>query len=561
MADKALFPGAAFFEMAAAAAVVLKVGGAASQVLASVAIPAPLQLPAASRKAAALTVTCKVDGVSGAVDISSSQRTVHLRAVLATTFKVNRTPASAHPSRISLFIVGQTPPPAQCYTAIIDASSGDPGRDTFLSPAVLDCCLHLGAVQPADGPSALKIPAAVRAVAIAAIESSLEYWAAAALNVNSPVVALTDHALVAAAGSNACSIDTLEARPLSSVSSEKAAAAVEDILYGICWAADDTSISATASAQEQSVIIDMAASAGALCSTGIQLLQGGGLSSLSTGLQLQTVSAQPFTAAGRGSTTSAGLLWGLLRTAALEHPGLPVAALDADPLSKGSNLQHAAFGIHGKQQRGGAYGSAARSGVLQRSILVPSSQLRMGPSSRLGSKPSSNSGRVVITGGTGSLGSIMAVWAEASGSTGGLDLVGRTGKLPTGSASLLATLVSTSQLPITLIMADVAASEDSAAVFGSEKQLVATILHSGGVLADAVISNQRPAGIRAVFASKTVAPGLWRHSLTRQPAAAEVLFSSVASLLGSAGQANYNAANALLDLQASSLQQQVGWHQ
>ena len=556
MAGKALFPGAAFFEMAAAASTVLKTAGVANLALASVTIPAPLQLPAASRKATALTVFCNVDGATGVVEISSTQRAVHLHARLAATSEVN-TPTAALPSPTVIFSTQQMPDPAQSYTANIDASGSDPGRDTFLSPAVLDCCLHLGAVQPADGPSALKVPAAVRAVAIPAITASLDYWAAAALNVNSPALALTDYALVAAAGPTACSIDTLEARPLSAVSSEKAAAAAEDILYGICWAAYESAISGLSSGRPQPVIINTAVSAGALCSAGIQLLQGGGLSSLETGLQLQTVSTQPFMAAGRGSTTSAGLLWGLLRTAALEKPGLPVTALDVDPLSCGSDSQHAAISIRDMPQRGDAYGSAARSGVLQRATLVPTSELRTGLPSRMALKSPSHSGRVVITGGTGSLGSIIAVWAEAAGSAGGLDLIGRTGKLLAGSASLLAALVSTSQLPVSLTMADVAASEDSAGVFNSEQQLVSTIMHSGGVLADAVVSNQHPAGIRAVFAGKTVAPSHWRSPMTRQPTAAEVLFSSVASLLGSAGQANYSAANALLDLQASSLQQQV----
>ena len=74
-------------------------------------------------------------------------------------------------------------------------------------------------------------------------------------------------------------------------------------------------------------------------------------------------------------------------------------------------------------------------------------------------------------------------------------------------------------------------------------------VHAGGVLADAMLAGQTAAGARRSFAPKAgTVVGL--KEAGRGPATrlvAEVMFSSVASLLGSAGQFNYSGANAWLD--------------
>ena len=80
------------------------------------------------------------------------------------------------------------------------------------------------------------------------------------------------------------------------------------------------------------------------------------------------------------------------------------------------------------------------------------------------------------------------------------------------------------------------------------------LLHAGGVLADAALANQSLAGSRAVVAPKISALQLLRRCvLALGPTAHSMLFSSVAALLGSAGQTNYSYANAALDAAAREL--------
>ena len=79
------------------------------------------------------------------------------------------------------------------------------------------------------------------------------------------------------------------------------------------------------------------------------------------------------------------------------------------------------------------------------------------------------------------------------------------------------------------------------------------VRHTGGALSDTLLSKQTALALRVVHAPKAGGCAMLRQCLRGCPLASAVLFSSLAALLGSAGQANYASANAALDGEAEVL--------
>jgi hypothetical protein len=175
---------------------------------------------------------------------------------------------------------------------------------------------------------------------------------------------------------------------------------------------------------------------------------------------------------------------------------------------------------------------------------------------------SATAGTVVVTGGLGTLGSLTAAWV-AHNSKLQVHATGRTGRftaaVASGTSGSLAALVAAGfagQLSMT--SADAAVAEDAALLTdGSSCSSIVGVLHASGVLADATLRNQTLQGLRASWAPKVAALQQLGGALARQPGAFQLLFSSIAALLGSPGQANYSAANTTLDAMAQASQAEV----
>ena len=159
-------------------------------------------------------------------------------------------------------------------------------------------------------------------------------------------------------------------------------------------------------------------------------------------------------------------------------------------------------------------------------------------------------GTYLITGGLSGLGLLTAQSLAARGA-GRLVLIGRTGASSEARESFDSMRESG-----TLLLTEAIDVSDQAALEGLLRRIRAEgpplrgIIHSAGVLDDAGLIHQDLDHFARVFAPK-VRGGWLLDRLTRvDPLDWFVVFSSISSVLGSAGQANHAAANSFLDVLA-----------
>ncbi|MFH7600062.1 type I polyketide synthase, partial [Streptomyces racemochromogenes] len=445
--------------------------------------------------------------------------------------------------------------------ALPEEQRGDAGR-FGLHPALLDAALHTGMfAAPADADEAGESGEAVLPFAWNGLE--LRASGASVLRVRLVPGGPGAVSLEAAdeTGGLVVTLDSLVSRPVSAEQLGAAAApAVTDALFGVEWA-PLTPVEAAVAEPERAPVAtaqDVAALERGGRVPAVALLEavGGEDSALAltsrvlgvvqawlagTGLEESrlVVATRGAVPAGDGAVDdpAGAAVWGLVRVAQVENPDR-IVLIDTDPASEAG-----AEPVLGAVLAAGEPQVAVRAGVLSAPRLtrtaaqVPDVPAVFAPG-----------GTVLITGGTGSLGALVARHLVARHGVRHLLLASRRGPAAEGAQALAAEL-GEQGAAVSVVACDVSDREQAQALLASipARHPLTGVVHTAGVLDDGVIGALTPERLAGVFAPKVDAV---RHldELTRGVGlAAFVVFSSASGVFGSAGQGNYAAANAFLD--------------
>ncbi|HEX4306156.1 MAG TPA: SDR family NAD(P)-dependent oxidoreductase [Solirubrobacterales bacterium] len=338
-------------------------------------------------------------------------------------------------------------------------------------------------------------------------------------------------------GAPVFSVDSLTVRRLDGT--RLTAAGGPRSLFALDWVAvDPTGLDGADGAPEVLELLpdpalDPATAARELCGRGLDALHmaiaaGTRLAFLTRGAQ----AVRP----GEVPDAAAASLWGLVRSAQAEHPGL-FALLDLEGEERADEELAAALALTATEPQLGL-----RRGALLAPRLVAAEDEAEGA-------PALDPDRtVLITGGTGGIGALLARHLVEAHDARRLLLVGRRGPAAEGVAALRSELEELGA-QVEVRACDVSEREQLAELIATipAGHPLGAVFHCAAVFDNALIGSLDQARIDRVLAPK--ADAAWHlHELTAGLDLSHfVLFSSVAATFNNPGQGNYAAANAFLD--------------
>ncbi|MYY80794.1 acyltransferase domain-containing protein [Streptomyces sp. SID335] len=259
----------------------------------------------------------------------------------------------------------------------------------------------------------------------------------------------------------------------------------------------------------------------------------------------------------------ASALWGLIRAAQAEHPDRFVLLDIVDAVDADASAAAVAAALATDEPQ-----LAVRRGVALAPRLARATA-QTGTTANANSNTETNTntdtetdaktdteaestltpnGTVLIAGGTGMMGALVAEHLVSTWAVRHLLLVSRQGPDAPGARELTDRLTGLGAA-VRIVAADLTDARATADLVASVDPAhpLTGVIHAAGVLDDAVVTAQTDEQLARVWAAKASVAANLDAATTDLPLGLFLMFSSAAGVLGNAGQAGYAAANAFVD--------------
>jgi len=412
-------------------------------------------------------------------------------------------------------------------------------RSFVLHPALLDAALHAVLLRDA-GWETVRLPFAWSGVSASAVGAATARVRITPAGGDAVRIELTD-----GTGRALATVDSLALRPVPEAQLRGLARRPGDA-YRLAW--EPLAAPAGVSDEPFVVVEAVAGGVGVLADThelaarvlaGVQGWLAGGAAG-----RLVVLTRGAVDVAGSAVLDVAGsAVWGLVRSVQSEWPGLVVLvdldSADADSVEVGRVLP---LVLGSGEPQVAVRGGALLVPRLRPAVVEPSSGAV------------SADGTVLVTGGTGTLGGLVARRLVSGHGVRRLVLVSRRGPKAPGAEALVAELESLGA-SVSVVAADLADRVQVESLLGSVERPLVGVVHAAGVLDDGTVESLTAERVSAVVRAK--ADAAWHLHELAGSLDFFVLFSSIAGVHGNPGQANYAAAKAGLVGMTKALAQEV----